>query len=189
MRLLILDNFDSFTYNLHDYFTRLGVTAEVYRNDAISVEDAGQFDRIVLSPGPGLPATAGIMSELIATYAKQIPMLGVCLGHQAICEHFGGKLINLPKVYHGQTSMTTIIKEDQLFEGVSSPFASGHYHSWVVDAEHLGAGIEALATNQFGWVMAVRHVEAPLYGVQFHPESIMTGEGLKILENWLKCVP
>lgn len=189
MRLLILDNYDSFTYNLLDYFTRLGVAAEVHRNDAIALEEVGQFDRIVLSPGPGLPATAGMMPKIIATYGKTIPMLGVCLGHQAICEHFGGRLQNLPNVYHGQTSLTSILVEDVFFEGIASPFPSGHYHSWVVDRDHMGDDIEVLAVNQFDWVMAVRHRLHPLYGVQFHPESIMTNDGLKMLENWLRSCP
>ncbi len=185
LRLLILDNYDSFTYNLLDYFTRLGVAPEVHRNDAISLDELGQFDRIVLSPGPGLPATAGIMPAAIARYGASIPMLGVCLGHQAICQHFGGQLKNLSTVYHGQTSSTHVLKAHPLFEGIASPFESGHYHSWVVDESTPGEGIEVLAVNEFGWVMAVRHVTHPLYGVQFHPESIMTGCGMRILENWL----
>lgn len=186
MRLLILDNYDSFTYNLLDYFVRIGVDAEVYRNDAISLREVSEYDRIVLSPGPGLPATAGIMPSVIAAYGANTPILGVCLGHQAICEHYGGKLQNLPQVYHGQTSLTTVLVRDPLFDGFTSPFQSGHYHSWVVDPAQAGEGIEVLAVNQFGWVMAVRHRKHPLYGVQFHPESIMTDQGLQILENWLK---
>ncbi len=188
MRLLIIDNYDSFTYNLCDYFARLGVVAEVYRNDALSLEEVDDFDAIVLSPGPGLPADAGIMPAIIEKYLSRKPILGVCLGHQGVCEHLGGRLLNLKEVCHGQTTQTHIVKSDHLFDSLPSPFQCGHYHSWVVDRGQLGDGIELLAENEHGWVMAVKHNVFPFYGVQFHPESVMTPDGLKILENWLKVV-
>lgn len=185
MKLLLLDNYDSFTYNLFDYFARLGVYATVRRNDEISLADVEQFDRIVLSPGPGLPEEAGIMMRLIEQYHRATPILGVCLGHQGISQHFGGELVNLDGVWHGRQSTSHCVVDDALFDGVAKAFVTGHYHSWVVSPQNLGEGIEAIAVNEFGWIMATRHRVYPLRGVQFHPESIMTPEGLRILSNWL----
>lgn len=157
------------------------------RNDDPELEKAPSFDRVVFSPGPGLPSAAGMMPKMIATLGETTPMLGVCLGHQAICEHFGGRLINVNEVCHGQTTLTTVTTRDPLFAGMPSSFATGHYHSWVVDGDHPGMGINIIAVNDRGWVMAVKHQHRPIYGVQFHPESIMTEQGLHILENWLHC--
>lgn len=185
MKLLLLDNYDSFTYNLFDYFARLGVIATVRRNDDISLAEVGHFDRIVLSPGPGLPHEAGILMNVIDQFHRTKPILGVCLGHQAMSTYFGGKLHNLDQVWHGRQSITRTVGEDNLFQGMGEEFVTGHYHSWVVDEAHLGEGIEVIARNEFGWVMATRHQHFPLRGVQFHPESIMTPKGLQILENWL----
>lgn len=185
MRLLIIDNYDSFTYNLYDYFIRLGVEAEVHRNDAIGLEEVGSFDRIVLSPGPGLPKDAGIMPRLLGAYADRLPILGICLGHQAIAEHFGGQLKNLKKVLHGQQLESRHTGKDSLFTGIPLKFMSGHYHSWVVDPAHCGHGLEVIAHSTEGHIMALRHSQFHLYGVQYHPESIMTPYGLKMLENWL----
>ncbi len=185
MKLLLLDNYDSFTYNLFDYFARLGVLATVRRNDEITLDEVAHFDRIVLSPGPGLPHEAGILMDVIDRFHRTTPILGVCLGHQAISEYFGGQLINLDQVWHGRQSITRKVGEDELFNEIGSDFVTGHYHSWVVDEAHLGQGIEVIARNEFGWVMATRHRHFPLHGVQFHPESIMTPSGLQILTNWL----
>ncbi len=185
MKLLLLDNYDSFTYNLFDYFARLGVLATVRRNDEITVDEINHFDRIVLSPGPGLPREAGILMDVIHAFHRTKPMLGVCLGHQAISEYFGGQLHNLEHVWHGRQSLTQKVGNDPLFDGICEEFVTGHYHSWVVDGAHVGQGIEVIARNEFGWVMATRHHKFPLRGVQFHPESIMTPDGLRILANWL----
>lgn len=185
MRLLIIDNYDSFTYNLYDYFIRLGVEVEVHRNDGICLEDVANFDRIVLSPGPGLPKEAGMMPRIIATYAERLPILGICLGHQAISEHFGGRLINLKHVLHGQQLESTHSGQDPLFEGVPRQFLSGHYHSWVVDPLCCGEDLKVIAHSAEGQIMALRHCHLHLYGIQFHPESIMTPNGLQMLENWL----
>ena len=188
LRLLIVDNYDSFTYNLVDYFVRLGVEATVLRNDSIDLDSVAEYSAVVLSPGPGLPTEAGQMPRLISRYLGKLPMLGVCLGHQAVCEHLGGSLVNLPTVIHGQATSTRTLVADPLWEGIPPVFETGHYHSWAVAADSPGEGIEVLATNADGWVMAVRQRELQFYGVQFHPESILTPHGLQILKNWLQTV-
>ena len=188
LRLLIVDNYDSFTYNLVDYFTRLGVHSTVVRNDVVDLDSVSTFSAVVLSPGPGLPSEAGSMPQLIERYLGSLPMLGVCLGHQAVCEHLGGQLVNLPSVLHGQATETLQCKTDPLWLGIPERFETGHYHSWAVSIDSPGAGVEVLATNVDGWVMAVRHRSLRFYGVQFHPESILTPQGLRILENWLKTL-
>jgi anthranilate synthase component 2 len=185
LRLLVIDNYDSFTYNLVDYFARLGIVADAYRNDAITVNEAMQYDRIVLSPGPGLPHNAGIMPALITAAAGNKPLLGVCLGHQGLCEHFGGRLQNVELVCHGNQTATQIIAEDPLFTNLPSPFITGHYHSWVVDRQVVGNGMVVTAVNDRGWVMAVKHETMNIRGVQFHPESVLTPNGLTLLKNWV----
>ncbi len=187
MNLLVLDNYDSFTYNLVQYLEELlERPVTVRRNDAIGLDEAARFDAIVLSPGPGLPAEAGIMPELIRALAGRVPILGVCLGHQAIAEAFGGSLINLADVWHGkETDIHIRVADEALFAGLPNPFRAGRYHSWVVDAATLPDALEVTATDAAGQIMALRHRTLPLHGVQFHPESIMTPQGRQLLANWL----
>jgi anthranilate synthase component 2 len=185
MRVLLLDNYDSFTWNLQHYAVSLGAEVDVRRNDAIGVEEAGAYSHIILSPGPGLPAQAGVMCEVIRRWSEHIPMLGVCLGMQAIAEVFGGRLMNLDEPLHGVSSMCSVVKEDVLFPAESRPFRIGHYHSWVVDPKTLSDEIEVTAVNEQGLVMAIRHVSRPLRGVQFHPESVLTESGQALLQRFL----
>lgn len=188
LHLLIVDNYDSFTYNLVDYFVRLGAQTTVVRNDVIDLDALTGYSGIVLSPGPGLPSEAGRMPELIAAHLGKVPMLGVCLGHQAVCEYLGGRLVNLPRVLHGQATLSHQSLSDPFWAGIPAQFETGHYHSWAVSIDALGAGIEVLATNVDGWVMAVRHTDLRFHGVQFHPESILTPNGLRMLKNWLYLI-
>ncbi|MDX1666835.1 MAG: aminodeoxychorismate/anthranilate synthase component II [Saprospiraceae bacterium] len=186
MRTLVLDNYDSFTYNLVQYIQEiLGKKIDVFRNDAITLEAVGAYDILVLSPGPGLPSEAGIMPEIIAEYGASKKIFGVCLGHQAIGEAFGGTLLNLTKVYHGlQSSVSVIEPDDVLFSDIPSSFEAGRYHSWVVDRNSLPAALEITAVDDKNVIMAMRHRDYDIWGVQFHPESIMTRQGLKMLENF-----
>lgn len=185
--ILLLDNYDSFTWNLYHYITQLtSVPVVVKRNDEITVEEALQFGAIMLSPGPGLPEEAGIMNKLIAAAVNTKPILGICLGHQALGVHFDGKLKQLPKVWHGvQKEIRVTDAACLLFKGLASSFESGHYHSWVVDNEDFPECMKITATDQENTVMALSHKILPIHGVQFHPESVMTTQGLKIIENWL----
>lgn len=185
--LLLLDNYDSFTWNLRHYlaeFTNEEVV--VCRNDEISLEDVARFSRVVLSPGPGLPAEAGIMLSLIRTYAGKMPMLGVCLGHQAIAEAFGGKLRQLEQVLHGVARTVSVQQEDPLFEGIDCVFTTGRYHSWVPDETSFPKSLQVLAIGDDGSIMALKHVHYPVYGVQYHPESVMTPSGKQLIANWLR---
>lgn len=185
MRILLLDNFDSFTWNLY-HLLATHAAVDVIRNDAVTVEEAARYDRIVLSPGPGLPSEAGIMPALLHALAPTKPMLGVCLGLQAIVEEFGGKLINLPQVRHGvAVPCTPETPADGLFAGIATPFQAGLYHSWAADPGKLPAELQITATSREGVVMAVRHRNLPLCGVQFHPESVLTPAGPAIIRNWL----
>lgn len=183
----MLDNYDSFTFNLVHILQELGAEVDVFRNDQITVEDAEKYDKIILSPGPGLPEESGILMPLIARYAPEKSILGVCLGHQAIGEVFGGKLVNMDKVVHGKAKKTFVIKPDLLFEGLPEQFESGRYHSWVVDRASFPEELEITALDEDGFVMALRHRKYDVRGVQFHPESVMTPEGKRMLENWLKA--
>lgn len=158
------------------------------RNDAIRLEDVDQYDAVLLSPGPGLPSEAGIMPELIEKYANSKPMLGVCLGHQALCEHFGGKLKNMREVWHGRISNCHLTDDSVLFKGLPSHFNVGHYHSWVVDESSVGKGMRVTAKNEKDWVMAAEHDSLPLMGVQFHPESVMTEFGHQMIQNWIESL-
>jgi len=189
MKILVLDNYDSFTYNLVHYVLELvEATVDVIRNDQIALEEVDKYDVIILSPGPGLPADAGIMPALIKKYYQEKPILGVCLGHQAIGEAFGSNLDNLKRVYHGIETPVDITKKDSvLFENIPTPFKAGRYHSWVVKPEELTEALEVTATAEDGVIMAMRHREYPVYGVQFHPESVMTPYGKKMLANFLKA--
>lgn len=185
MKILIVDNYDSFTYNIAHAVRSLGIEPTVARNDAIIPSEALEFDKIILSPGPGIPSEAGLMPRIIAAAAGKVPMLGVCLGHQAIGEHFGARLRNLSSVYHGIRSTIDIVKPDYLFEGLPAEIRVGRYHSWVVDHDGLPDCLEVTATSRDGEIMAMRHKEMDIRGVQFHPESIMTPEGITMIANWI----
>ncbi len=189
MKILVLDNYDSFTYNLVYIIRDLGYDKDmdIFRNDKISLEDVDQYDKILLSPGPGLPSEAGIMPELIKKYAASKDILGVCLGHQAIGEAFGGGLINLTEVVHGVASKVKIMK-DPLFEGIPESFTVGRYHSWVIDETMLPSELEVMAKTPDGQIMAVRHKTHKVKGLQFHPESILTENGVSIIKNWIEGV-
>ncbi|KAA3646755.1 MAG: aminodeoxychorismate/anthranilate synthase component II [Chloroflexi bacterium] len=184
--IVVIDNYDSFTYNLVQYLGELGVEVQVYRNDAISVEEveALQPDSIVISPGPGDPSDAGISKELITTLGPRIPLLGVCLGHQCIGEAFGGLVVRAGRLMHGKTSRVYHY-EDALFDGVPSPFEATRYHSLIVEEGDLPEGLAISAFTKEGEIMGLRHKEYPIYGVQFHPESILTTYGKQILSNFL----
>lgn len=192
MKILILDNYDSFTYNLVHYLRELAKGAEmtVVRNDQITLGEVEAYDKILLSPGPGIPEEAGIMPELIKRYGATKSILGVCLGHQAIAEAYGASLYNMPEVLHGVSSKIKVVKpEDRLFNGIPSEYEICHYHSWNVSKENLGNELEVTAYDELGEIMAISHKEYDVKGVQFHPESIMTEHGHKLLENWLKAGP
>lgn len=187
MKILILDNYDSFTYNLVHIVRELNFDYDVYRNDKITLEEVGKYDKILLSPGPGIPDEAGIMKALIQTYATTKSILGICLGHQGIAEVFGASLFNIPKVLHGVTSQTSVEdKEEILFKGIPSTFQVCHYHSWAVSPESLTPDLVVTARNAEGMIMGIRHKKYDVRGLQFHPESIMTPEGPKMMANWLK---
>ena len=190
MKILILDNYDSFTYNLVQYVEEeLNQEIDVFRNDQISLDDVARYDLIILSPGPGVPAEAGIMPALLKRYAKEKVIFGVCLGHQAIGEAFGAELLNLDQVHHGiETSMTRTREDDVLFQGVPETFNAGRYHSWVIDPETLPEELVMTATGEYGGIMAVQHRDYPIFGVQFHPESIMTEHGRLMIRNLLNFV-
>lgn len=185
MTILLLDNYDSFTYNVAHLIRECGYEVEVIRNDKISVDEAQKYDKIVLSPGPGIPEEAGIMPALIKRYAAEKPILGVCLGHQAIGEAFGGRLQNLPRVVHGVATTARMIAPDPIFQGLPEEFSIGRYHSWVVDTEGFPAELEITATDAEGQIMALRHRTYNVRGVQFHPESILTEHGAQMMQNWL----
>ncbi len=182
--ILVIDNYDSFTYNLVHYLEDLGCEVVVKRNDQLSLEEVDAFDKIVLSPGPGIPDEAGLLKEIIAAYAPTKSIFGVCLGQQAIGEVFGGSLINLDEVYHGIATNIQIVKEDVLFEGIPKEIAVGRYHSWVV-APELPEALEATSFDENGQVMSLRHKTYDVRAVQFHPESVLTPHGKQLLANWL----
>ena len=185
-KILVIDNYDSFTYNLVHYLEDLDCEVTVYRNDEFDIDEIAHFDKILLSPGPGIPDEAGLLKAVIAKYAPTKSILGVCLGQQAIGEVFGGTLSNLDKVYHGVATMVkTSVDDELLFEGLGNEFEVGRYHSWVVDAS-LPDVLEATSFDENGQVMSLRHKTYDVRGVQFHPESVLTPNGKKILENWLK---
>jgi anthranilate synthase component 2 len=187
MKILVLDNYDSFTYNLVHIVRALGYPMDIYRNDKIALEDVKQYDKIMLSPGPGIPDEAGIMKDVIREYGPTKSILGVCLGHQGISEVYGAKLFNIPKVLHGVTSVAEVRDpEEYLFKGVSPSFQATHYHSWAVVPETINGELKVTAVNAEGLVMGIRHKKYDVRGVQFHPESVMTPEGPKMIKNWLE---
>lgn len=185
--ILVFDNYDSFTYNLVHAVKKLGFSnVEVHRNDQISLEEIARFDKIILSPGPGVPSESGILLDVIKTYAPMKPILGVCLGEQAIAEAFGGRLINLPNVHHGVSSEVDIIEDDILFKGLDKKLEVGRYHSWAVQKEGLPECLKVTAIDEEGMIMALSHREYDVRGVQFHPESVLTPKGEEMLKNWLE---
>ena len=191
MKVLVLDNYDSFTFNLVQYIERiLASKVDVFRNDQITLENVAPYDAVILSPGPGVPSEAGIMPSLIQRYAPSKAILGVCLGHQAIGEAFGGKLENLTQVYHGiETPVEVLDAEEPLFHEVPRHFQAGRYHSWVVSKADLPEDLVVTAVDTQGIIMAFRHQTHNVRGVQFHPESIMTEYGMKMLTNFFThCV-
>lgn len=189
--ILLLDNYDSFTYNLYHYLEQLtDEPVEVHRNDQIPLEKVDRFSAIVLSPGPGLPSGAGIMNHLVKSYGATKPILGICLGHQAIGEVYGAGLKQLPEVLHGvESSVQVLVPPHPLFKGISSPFVSGHYHSWVIDKNNLPDDLVITAEDSDGNIMGIAHRDYPVLGVQFHPESIMTHCGMQIMKNWIATLP
>ncbi len=187
MKILILDNYDSFTYNLLHLIREIGYSdVEVHRNDKIEIEDVARFDKIILSPGPGIPSEAGLMLPIIERYAADKSIFGVCLGHQAIGEVFGARLDNLSEVYHGVQSTIRVIQEGGIFEKLDSEFEVGRYHSWVVSPVNLPEELVVTALSEEGQIMALRHKQYDVSGVQFHPESVLTPQGKIMLSNFLK---
>lgn len=185
MKTVIIDNYDSFTYNLSHLVKELGAEVCVVRNDRFNLNDIDAFDKIILSPGPGIPSEAGLLLDVIRRYAGRKPILGVCLGHQAIGEAFGGTLENLSEVFHGVATPCHIIAEDPLFKGIAPDFEVGRYHSWVVSRENFPDCLEVTAVSDEGQVMALRHRTMEIHGIQFHPESVLTPEGRIIIQNFL----
>lgn len=184
-KILVIDNYDSFTYNLVHYLEDLNCEVTVYRNDEFELDEIAHFDKILLSPGPGIPDEAGLLKPVIAKYGATKSIFGVCLGQQAIGEVYGGTLSNLDKVYHGvATNVRTVVDNEVLFQGLDNEFEVGRYHSWVVDAT-LPDVLEATSFDENGQVMSLRHKTFDVRGVQFHPESVLTPNGKKMLENWV----
>jgi anthranilate synthase component 2 len=182
--ILVLDNYDSFTYNLVHYLEDLDAIVDVYRNDQITPDECLKYDAIVLSPGPGIPDEAGKLMDIIAHVKNHKPLLGICLGHQAITESYGGKIVNLEKVYHG---IATIMEHDgsTLFDNIDRKFEAGRYHSWNAQTIDFPQELKVTALDEQGQIMALQHKELPIYGVQFHPESVMTPQGKTMLKNFL----
>jgi anthranilate synthase component 2 len=188
MKILVFDNYDSFTYNLVHLVEKIMHTkVDVYRNDQLPLEEVKKYDKIILSPGPGIPVEAGLLLPLIKEYAASKSILGVCLGHQAIGEAFGGTLVNLSTVYHGVATPIRIINtESPVLKGLGEEIEVGRYHSWVVSDDNFPAELEVTARDDNGYIMALQHKRLDVQGVQFHPESVLTPDGEKIMRNWLK---
>lgn len=198
MKTIIIDNYDSFTYNLAHLVKELGAEVDVLRNDKFRLEELEPYDKIILSPGPGIPEEAGLLLDVIRTYAGRKPMLGVCLGEQAIGQAFGGKLVNLSDVFHGVQTEVGIrdeglgirdegisLEEDYIFRGLPERIPVGRYHSWVVDTENFPEVLAVTAVSPEGQIMALKHREYDIHGIQFHPESVLTPDGKTIVGNWL----
>jgi anthranilate synthase component 2 len=186
-RILVIDNYDSFTYNLVHYIGQItGHQPEVFRNDEISLDAVAAYDKILLSPGPGIPSEAGICLDLIRRYGRDKSILGICLGHQAIGEAFGGKLLNLSHVFHGlSTPVSVSDPEEQLFKGLPETFQAGRYHSWVVSTNKLPECLLITCLDEQGMIMGLRHKTYDVRGLQFHPESVLTEHGMEIMRNWI----
>ena len=185
MKTLLIDNYDSFTYNLRQILEEEGCAVTVSRNDRLQLQDVKPFDHVVLSPGPGIPSEAGLLEDVIRTWAETKPILGICLGEQAIGEVFGGKLFNLPHVFHGMQTPVHILENDTLFRNLPSTIQAGRYHSWVVSKEDFPACLQITAESEEGQIMALRHRTLPVHGIQFHPESILTPCGRTIIHNFI----
>jgi len=185
-RVLLIDNYDSFTYNLVQAFLVLGAGVDVYRNDEISVDDALKLDptHLCISPGPGRPEDAGVSLDMIAAFERKVPILGVCLGHQSLVSHFGGRIVSAERLMHGKTSMIHHDKKG-VYQGLSEPFEAGRYHSLAAEHESLPSVLEVSARTRRDEIMGVRHRELPIEGVQFHPESVLTPEGDDLMKNFL----
>lgn len=188
MKIILIDNYDSFTYNLVQYIEEVpGVQLTVVKNDQVTEDHLHEAERMVISPGPGIPSGNGKIIGLVKKYSGHKPILGVCLGLQAIYEAFGGSLINLPQVFHGVSSNVRVIEDDQLlFTGISNPFAAGRYHSWVCDPANIPGALLVIAYDEDNEIMACRHRDHPTYGVQFHPESFLTPEGKRLIKNFIE---
>lgn len=199
MKTVIIDNYDSFTFNLAHLVKELGAQVEVLRNDCFCLEELETYDKIILSPGPGIPDEAGLLMDVVRTYAPRKPMLGVCLGHQAIGEAFGARLTNLERVFHGiqsplilrnddaSTEHLPAIEPDYIFQGLESGIPVGHYHSWIVDKKDFPSCLAVTALSPEGHIMALRHRTLDIHGIQFHPESVLTPDGRHIMRNWLQA--
>ncbi len=189
MKIVVIDNYDSFTYNLVHAIKKVsGQPVDVIRNDELELSDLEKYDKIVLSPGPGIPEEAGLLLPIIREFGSRKSMLGVCLGHQAIAEAFGGHLSNMNRVLHGiATPVKQVAADPVLFEGLPTEFEAGRYHSWLVDQEDLPACFTVTSMDEHGMIMSMKHKDYDLRGVQFHPESVLTPLGEKMIENWLKA--
>ena len=189
MNIVIIDNYDSFTYNLSHLVKELGADVTVLRNDKFQLQDLESFDKIILSPGPGIPSEAGLLLDVIKHYASIKPILGVCLGHQAIAEAFGGSLINLTEVFHGVATEGSILtlgqEKDYIFRGLPERITMGRYHSWVVNRDTLPECLQVTAESDEHQIMALRHKDYDIRGIQFHPESVLTPQGKDIIANWM----
>ena len=187
MKILVIDNYDSFVYNLVHYLEELDCEVTVMRNDKFYLEEVENYDKILLSPGPGIPDEAGLLKEVIQKYAASKPIFGVCLGQQAIGEVFGAKLENLSKVFHGVATTATIISENEpLFKGLEKEIEIGRYHSWVISKQNFPEVLEITSVDENGQIMSVRHKFYDVCGVQFHPESVLTPMGKQIIKNWIE---
>jgi anthranilate synthase component 2 len=187
MKVLVIDNYDSFVYNLVHYLEDLNVDVTVVRNDRFSLEEVENYDKVLLSPGPGIPDEAGLLKEVIRKYVGRKPILGVCLGQQAIGEVFGGSITNLDEVFHGVATKATIVVDDEpLFAGLQKEIEVGRYHSWVVEREGFPEVLEITSLDKNGQIMSLRHREFDIRGVQFHPESVLTPDGKKMIKNWIE---
>jgi anthranilate synthase component 2 len=185
--VLVIDNYDSFTYNLVHLINELGYETEVWRNDKFELPDVAKYDKILLSPGPGIPEEAGLLLDVIKTYAPSKRIMGVCLGQQAIAEAFGGQLLNLGRPMHGiATPVTKTVADEPLFKDIKPQFEVGRYHSWVVDPAQFPESLTITSVDGEGQIMSIRHKELDVCGVQFHPESVLTPEGKQMIKNWLE---
>lgn len=185
IKIVLIDNYDSFTYNLRQLLVEEGANVTVVRNDCFAINDLQAYDKIVLSPGPGIPDEAGLLKSVITTYAPKKPILGICLGEQAIGEVFGGQLVNLSKVFHGVQTPIHIVHPDYVFNSLPDIFPAGRYHSWVVSKEDLPDDLEITAMSDEGQIMALRHRQFDIHGIQFHPESVLTPCGHTIIHNFV----
>ena len=185
MKIIVIDNYDSFTYNLVHYLEDLNAEVTVFRNDEFELDELEKFDKILLSPGPGIPSEAGLLKDVIKKYAATKSIFGVCLGLQAIGEVFGGTLTNLEKVYHGVATKVSLTEDDFIFNDLPKETEVGRYHSWVVSTENLPEDLIVTSIDENGQIMSIKHAKYDVRGVQYHPESVLTPNGKKILENWL----